>query len=73
MADGTLVISKEILENSNEVFQYFQIPYSREQKHVSISDTPMLLIEIISKVAKAKKAKKTNKDKQRPKLPNSLI
>ena len=24
------------------------IPYSREQKHVSISDTPMLLIEINS-------------------------
>ena len=26
----------------------FEIPYSREQKHVSISDTPMLLIEINS-------------------------
>ena len=26
----------------------FQIPYSREQKHVSISDIPMLLIEINS-------------------------
>ena len=26
----------------------FQIPHSREQKHVSISDTPMLLIEINS-------------------------
>ena len=26
----------------------FLIPYSREQKHVSISDTPMLLIEINS-------------------------
>ena len=25
-----------------------RIPYSREQKHVSISDTPMLLIEINS-------------------------
>ena len=25
-----------------------EIPYSREQKHVSISDTPMLLIEINS-------------------------
>ena len=25
-----------------------KIPYSREQKHVSISDTPMLLIEINS-------------------------
>ena len=25
-----------------------QVPYSREQKHVSISDTPMLLIEINS-------------------------
>ena len=25
-----------------------QLPYSREQKHVSISDTPMLLIEINS-------------------------
>ena len=24
------------------------LPYSREQKHVSISDTPMLLIEINS-------------------------
>ena len=24
------------------------VPYSREQKHVSISDTPMLLIEINS-------------------------
>ena len=31
--------------------QYYiktQLPYSREQKHVSISDTPMLLIEINS-------------------------
>ena len=27
---------------------FVQIPYSREQKHVSISDTPMLLIEINS-------------------------
>ena len=27
---------------------YAHIPYSREQKHVSISDTPMLLIEINS-------------------------
>jgi hypothetical protein len=26
----------------------FKVPYSREQKHVSISDTPMLLIEINS-------------------------
>ena len=26
----------------------FQIPYSRKQKHFSISDTPMLLIEINS-------------------------
>ena len=26
----------------------FSLPYSREQKHVSISDTPMLLIEINS-------------------------
>ena len=26
----------------------FILPYSREQKHVSISDTPMLLIEINS-------------------------
>ena len=25
-----------------------KLPYSREQKHVSISDTPMLLIEINS-------------------------
>ena len=25
-----------------------QLPYSREQKHVLISDTPMLLIEINS-------------------------
>ena len=25
-----------------------ELPYSREQKHVSISDTPMLLIEINS-------------------------
>ena len=34
-------------ENLEYVVQY-QIPYSREQKHVSISDTPMLLIEINS-------------------------
>ena len=34
-------------ENLEYVVKY-QIPYSREQKHVSISDTPMLLIEINS-------------------------
>ena len=27
---------------------FSEIPYSHEQKHVSISDTPMLLIEINS-------------------------
>ena len=27
------------------VVERVEIPYSREQKHVSISDTPMLLIE----------------------------
>ena len=32
----------------NRYFLNFHIPYSREQKHVSISDTPMLLIEINS-------------------------
>ena len=43
----------EVIEAS-EVFRTTQtlkinnIPYSREQKHVSISDTPMLLIEINS-------------------------
>ena len=34
------------------------LPYSREQKHVSISDTPMLLIEInsISNMGRQKKS-----------------
>ena len=34
---------QKIMENLMEY-----LPYSREQKHVSISDTPMLLIEINS-------------------------
>ena len=34
------------LKDSPKMFYY--IPYSREQKHVSISETPMLLIEINS-------------------------
>ena len=32
----------------NVKFLKQKLPYSREQKHVSISDTPMLLIEINS-------------------------
>ena len=31
-----------------ELLIYKYVPYSREQKHVLISDTPMLLIEINS-------------------------
>ena len=33
---------------SEWVLVQLQLPYSREQKHISISDTPMLLIEINS-------------------------
>ena len=32
----------------HQSFSVHWLPYSREQKHVSISDTPMLLIEINS-------------------------
>ena len=50
------VISKGIvnLVSSSKIIKWqflnflLYIPYSREQKHVSISDTPMLLIEINS-------------------------
>ena len=31
-----------------EITDHNYVPYSRKQKHVSISDTPMLLIEINS-------------------------
>ena len=41
----------ELQENwldQNVIELEFELPYSREQKHVSISDTPMSLIEINS-------------------------
>ena len=34
--------------SDQDILFCFELPYSREQKHVSISDTPMLLIEINS-------------------------
>ena len=42
-----LELQKKWLDQ-NVIELEFELPYSREQKHVSISDTPMLLIEINS-------------------------
>ena len=46
--EGTRVESRWIDSFPHPATLEFWIPYSREQKHVSISDTPMLLIEINS-------------------------
>ena len=42
--------ASKIEQSQDAIISYclFNVPYSREQKHVSISDTPMLLIEINS-------------------------
>ena len=43
-----IVSAAKILFIKGRIEKLRQLPYSREQKHVSISDTPILLIEINS-------------------------